>query len=120
VWAWGAAAGGGRGTGGLSILDSLPGEFSGPSFADWHADVAWTYQVTSVGERADQVQWLADRVRAVLFDRTANGWRTEVEVPRMRVIDRELTVDAGGDPVDGSQGDIVSYVQRFTVTVTPA
>ncbi|MEU0821437.1 hypothetical protein [Streptomyces mirabilis] len=76
--------------------------------------------MTSVGERADQVQWLADRVRAVLFDLTANGWRTEVEVPRMRVIDRELTVDAGGDPVDGSQGDIVSYVQRFTVTVTPA
>lgn len=102
------------------ILDSLPGEFSGPSFADWHADAAWTYQVTSVGERADQVQWLSDRVRAVLFDRTASGWRTEVAVAGMRVIDRELTVDAGGDPVDGSQGDIVSYVQRFTITVTPA
>ncbi|MFI5688606.1 hypothetical protein [Streptomyces sp. NPDC051636] len=102
------------------ILDSLPGEFSGPSFADWQADAAWTYQATSVGERADQVQWLGDRVRATLFDRTPSGWRTEIVVPGIRVIDRELTHDADGEPVDGSQGSIVTYVQRFTITVTPA
>ncbi|WP_330290133.1 DUF4224 domain-containing protein [Streptomyces sp. NBC_00576] len=50
------------------------GQFFGPSFADWHADAARTHQVTGVGERADQAQWLADKVRAVLFDRTASGW----------------------------------------------
>ncbi|WP_316749233.1 hypothetical protein [Streptomyces herbicida] len=102
------------------ILDSLPGEFSGPSFANWHADATWTYQATSVGERADQVQWLGDRVRAALFDRTPGGWRTDIPVAGMRVIDRELTYDADGDPIDGSQGSIVTYVQRFTITVTPA
>ncbi|MGC9539982.1 hypothetical protein [Streptomyces sp. UG1] len=102
------------------ILDSLPGEFSGPPFADWHADATWTYQTTSVGERADQVQWLGDRVRAALFDRTTSGWRTDITVPGLRVIDRELTHDADGEPVDGSQGSIVTYVQRFTITVTPA
>jgi hypothetical protein len=102
------------------VLDSLPGEFSGPAFTDWHADAGWTYQATSVGERADQVQWLGDRVRAVLFDRTPNGWRTHISVAGMRVIDRELTYDAAGEPVDGSQGGIVTYVQRFTITVTPA
>ncbi|GGL03358.1 hypothetical protein [Streptomyces flaveus] len=102
------------------ILDSLPGEFSGPSFADWQADAAWTYQAASVGERADQVQWLGDRVRAALFERTDGGWRTDITAPGLRVIDRELTYDAEGEPVDGSQGSIVTYVQRFTITVTPA
>lgn len=102
------------------ILDSLPGEFSGPSFADWQADAAWTYQATSVGERADQVQWLGDRVRAALFERTADGWRMEITAPGLCVIDRELTYDVAGEPVDGSQGSIVTYVQRFTITVTPA
>ncbi|MCH0562144.1 hypothetical protein [Streptomyces sp. MUM 2J] len=97
------------------ILDSLPGEFSGPSFGDWQADAAWTYQATSVGERADQVQWLGDRVRVVVAGRLRN-----LDVPGMRVIDRELTYDADGEPVDGSQGSIVTYVQRFTITVTPA
>ncbi|WP_236244224.1 hypothetical protein [Streptomyces sp. CC210A] len=96
------------------ILDSLPGEFSGPSFGDWQADAAWTYQATSVGERADQVQWLGDRVRVVVADRLRR-----LPVPGMRVIDRELTYDADGEPVDGSQGSIVTYVQRFTITVTP-
>ncbi|MFJ2342372.1 hypothetical protein [Streptomyces antimycoticus] len=103
------------------ILDSLPGEFSGPAFADWQADATWTYQVTSVGERTDQVQWLSDRVRAALFDRVSSGWRVQIPVgDGTRVIDRELTHDAAGDPVDGSQGTIVTYVQRFTITVTPA
>ncbi|MEW2300055.1 hypothetical protein AB0958_08740 [Streptomyces sp. NPDC006655] len=102
------------------ILDSLPGEFSGPSFGDWHADATWTYQATSVGEQADQVQWLGDRVRGTLFDRTPGGWRTDIRVAGIRVIDRELTYDADGEPVDGSQGSIVTYVQRFTITVTPA
>lgn len=102
-----------------AIIDSLPGEFSGPPLADWHADAAWTYQVTSVGERADQVQWLADRVRAVLVGRVDDGWLWDLSVPEMAVIDRELTADAGGDPVDGSQGDIVTYVQRFAITVSP-
>ncbi|MFE0642811.1 MULTISPECIES: hypothetical protein [unclassified Streptomyces] len=97
------------------ILDSLPGEFSGPSFADWQADATWTYQVTSVGERADQTQWLGDRVRVVVAERLRG-----LVVPGMRLIDREMTYDADGEPVDGSQGSIVTYVQRFTVTVTPA
>jgi hypothetical protein len=76
--------------------------------------------VTSVGERVDQVQWLGDRARTALVGRTGSGWSTDLAVPGMRVIDRELTYDADGEPVDGSQGDIVTYVQRVTITVTPA
>ncbi|MGP8301997.1 hypothetical protein ACTPOK_29570 [Streptomyces inhibens] len=103
-----------------TILDSLPGNFSGPPLWDWHADAAWMYQVTSVGERDDQVQWLADRVRAGVVGRTGDGWAHDLRVPQARVIDRELDHDAGGELSVSAAGAIVSYVQRFTITVTPA
>jgi hypothetical protein len=101
------------------ILDSLPGEFGGPPLWDWHADAAWTYQVTSVGERDDQVQWLADRVRACLVGRNGDRWSHDLRVPQARVIDRVLDHDAGGESSVSAAGVIVSYVQRFTITVTP-
>ncbi|MGW3121357.1 hypothetical protein ACWDBW_30110 [Streptomyces sp. NPDC001107] len=103
-----------------TILDSLPGEFTGPPLEDWHADAAWTYQLTSVGERGDQVEWLADRVRVGLVGRSDGRWTHDLPVPEVRVIDRELTYDAGGEPSVSAAGVIVSYVQRFTITVTPA
>ncbi|GHJ28577.1 hypothetical protein TPA0910_30100 [Streptomyces hygroscopicus subsp. sporocinereus] len=103
-----------------TILDSLPAEFGGPPLWDWHADAAWSYQVTSVGERADQVEWLADRVRAGVVGRTDGHWSHDLHVPEARVIDRELTYDAGGEPAVSAAGAIVSYVQRVTITVTPA
>ncbi|MER6011587.1 hypothetical protein [Streptomyces bluensis] len=103
-----------------TILDSLPGEFSGPPLWDWHADAAWTYQVTSVGEREDQVQWLADRVRAGVVGRIGDRWTYDLRVPQTRVIDRELDHDAGGEPSVSAAAVIVSYVQRFTITVTSA
>ncbi|MEU0839482.1 hypothetical protein ABZ370_08425 [Streptomyces sp. NPDC005962] len=102
------------------ILDSLPAEFAGPPLWDWHADAAWAYQITSVGERADQVEWLADRVRAGVVGRTDGGWAQDLAVPEARVIDRELTYDAGGEPSVSAAGVIVSYVQRVTITVTSA
>ncbi|MEU8560583.1 hypothetical protein AB0C45_03745 [Streptomyces cyaneofuscatus] len=103
-----------------TILDSLPGAFSGPPLWDWHADAAWSYQVTSVGERGDQVEWLADRVRAGVVGRSDGRWTYGLHVPEARVIDRELTYDAGGEPSVSAAGAIVSYVQRVTITVTPA
>ncbi|MER6086834.1 hypothetical protein [Streptomyces bluensis] len=103
-----------------AILDSLPGEFSGPPLWDWHADAAWTYQVTSVGEREDQVQWLADRVRVSVIGRDDGRWIHDLHVPQARVIDRELDHDTGGEPSVSAAGVIVSYVQRFTITVTSA
>ncbi|WP_432190843.1 hypothetical protein [Streptomyces sp. bgisy027] len=103
-----------------TVLDSLPAEFGGPPLWDWHADAAWSYQVTSVGERGDQVQWLADRVRAGVVGRTDGHWTHDLLIPEVRVIDRELTYDAGGEPSVSAAGAIVSYVQRVTITVTPA
>ncbi|MEU6254293.1 hypothetical protein [Streptomyces sp. NPDC047043] len=103
-----------------TVLDSLPAEFSGPPLWDWHADASWSYQVTSVGERGDQVEWLADRVRAGVVGRTDGHWTHDLLIPEVRVIDRELTYDAGGEPSVSAAGAIVSYVQRVTITVTPA
>lgn len=102
-----------------AILDSLPGEFGGPPLWDWHADVAWTYQVTSVGEREDQVQWLADRVRVGVVGRDGDQWTYDLTLPHMRVVNRELVHDAGGEPSVSAAGAIVSYIQRVTITVTP-
>ncbi len=102
-----------------TVLDSLPGSFSGPPLEDWHADVAWSYQATSVGARGDQVQWLADRVREGVVGRRDGRWAYDLHVSQGRVIDRELDHDAGGEPSVSAAGAIVSYVQRFTITVTP-
>ncbi|WP_431770887.1 hypothetical protein [Streptomyces cucumeris] len=103
-----------------TILDSLPAEFGGPPLWDWHADAAWSYQITSVGERGDQVEWLADRVRSGIVGRTDGRWVHDLLIPEARLIDRELTYDAGGEPSVSAAGAIVSYVQRVTITVTPA
>jgi hypothetical protein len=102
------------------ILDSMPSEFTGPPMADWHADAAWSFQVTSVAERGDQALWLADRVRHGLVGRDASGWAHPLQVPGMTVVDRELEYDAAGETTVSARGSIVSYVQRVTVTVTPA
>ncbi|MFI1830708.1 hypothetical protein ACH41E_30365 [Streptomyces sp. NPDC020412] len=101
-----------------TVLDSLPGVFSGPPLADWHADAAWSYQVTSVGAREDQAEWLADRVRAGIVGRTRGRWTCELALSQGRVIDRELHYDSAGEPSVSAAGAIVSYVQRFTITVT--
>ncbi|MGW4073765.1 hypothetical protein ACWELB_09645 [Streptomyces asiaticus] len=103
-----------------TVLDSLPAEFTGPPLWDWHADAAWSYQITSVGEGVDQVEWLADRVRVGVVGRTGGRWSYDLRIPQARVTDRELTYDAGGEPSVSAAGAIVSYVQRVTITVTPA
>ncbi|GAA1919827.1 hypothetical protein [Streptantibioticus ferralitis] len=103
-----------------AILDSLPGTFSGPPLWDWQADAAWSYQVTSVGERDDQVQWLADRVRHGIVGRNGDRWAYDLHLAQACVIDRELEHDAAGETSVSAAGAIVSYVQRFTITVTPA
>lgn len=69
----------------------------------------FTYQVTSVGDRDDQVEWLADKVREVLLGRTtagdfntafslADGWKVCYRYSRLGAgsmirVDKLWTVD---------------------------
>lgn len=100
-----------------SILWSIPGTTYGGPWNDAHADAAWMYQVTVVAERADQAEWLMDRVRKVMVGRASDGaWQHPLNVPGMYVMDRRHVADAGGD----SEGSIVSLVERYALSVTPS
>lgn len=101
----------------FSILWSIPGStYEGP-WTDDHADATWTYQVTVVANRADQAEWLMDKVRAGVLGRAPQGeWAYPLEVPGMYVMDRRHVADAGGD----TEGSIVSLVERYALAVTPS
>ena len=101
----------------FAVLYAIPpSTFSGPPLADGHADATWSYQVTCVAQREDQLMWLGDKVRTVMLGRTASGWATSLAAPGMTVMHREHT---GDSPVI-SEGEAVSYAELFTVKVTPA
>ena len=101
----------------FAVLYAIPpSTFDGPPLADGHADVTWTYQVTCVGLREDQLTWLGDKVRTVMLGRAGGGWAFDLTAPGMSVMDREHT----GDSPIISEGEAVSYAELFTVKVTPA
>lgn len=100
-----------------AVLYAIPPTvFDGPPLADRHADVTWTYQVTCVGQRVDQLTWLGDKVRAVMLGRAGAGWASPLTVPGMTVMDRS---HVGDSPVV-ADGDLVNYAELFTVSVTPS
>ncbi|MFB7867358.1 hypothetical protein [Streptomyces sp. NPDC056069] len=112
------------------VLYSLETDTDGPPLADEHEDLTVVYQVTSVSApdpakpgsagSAEQAEWLADKVRMAFLARNpATGlWVNDLSVPGAVVRARELDTEPGGtnDPADA----IMSYVQRFRVTLTPA
>lgn len=99
-----------------SILYALEGSLDGPPFGDANADAEWTYQVTSVGERDDQAQWLADKVRAAILSRTSSGWTNAIPVSGMKVIGRAHAGEGGTDAAE-----VVSSVpERYTLWVAGA
>ncbi|GAA2770240.1 hypothetical protein XF35_39890 [Streptomyces platensis subsp. clarensis] len=112
------------------VLYSLDTAVSGPPLADEHDDLSVVYQVTSVSApdpakpgsagSAEQAEWLADKARTAFLARNpATGhWLHDLPVPGAVVMTRELDTEPGGtnDPADA----IMSYVQRFRFTLTPA
>ncbi|MFI6056353.1 hypothetical protein ACIBCO_40640 [Streptomyces violascens] len=75
------------------------------------------YQVTVIAERTDQAEWLADRVRRALLERTApGGWVNGLTVPRVGVWARRLLVDEGFDR-ESSKGGVVSGSLSFQFAV---
>lgn len=51
------------------IYPILGGGYSGPAFCGGTQDVSWHYQITTYGERDDQVELIADRVREAIIGR---------------------------------------------------
>lgn len=101
-----------------SVLYPLGGPVNGAPFADASEDASPAFQVTIVGARTDQVEWLGDRVRRAFLQRTAAGeWEYPVTVPGLNVWARELLVDEGVDP---ASGDVMTCIQRYKFSVTAA
>lgn len=97
-----------------AVVYPLPGGNTwGPTYTgpDEGADVP--YQVTCVGLRDDQAQWMADRVRQAMVGRT-DGQLVPLVVPGMTVLDREMAGYGGLD----REGDVVSVPDSYTIRVT--
>ncbi|MFH8405310.1 hypothetical protein ACH4FX_11130 [Streptomyces sp. NPDC018019] len=100
------------------VLYPQGGPVGGAPLADASEDSELLYQVTAVAARTDQAEWMADRVRRAVLERTATGgWCCPIDVPDVDVWARELKVDSGTDDVESAAG-VVSYPQRFCLSAS--
>lgn len=112
------------------ILYSLPLALGGAPLADRNEDATLTYQVTSVSgpdpsipqstSAEDQAEWMADKARTALLGRDpATGlWLYDLAPTGWKTMCRSLEIEPGAD--SSAADAIISYVQRFTLDLTPA
>lgn len=86
----------------------------GPDYDGPNEGADLPYQVTSVGLREDQAQWMADKVRDALLRRLNGALAAQLAVPGVTVLDRDITGFGGLD----REGDVVSIPDSFVVRVT--
>lgn len=101
-----------------AILYAIPGGASwGPPLTDHTRSAGLVYQVTSIGQRRDQVEMLADVLREVVLGRTGEGsYATAISPVGLVVAYRDLDADGGVD----KDGLVWSSAERYQLTVTPA
>lgn len=101
-----------------AILYVIGGGFAfGPPLVDHTQNAGLVYQVTTIGQRRDQVEKCADRMRQAVLGRSGTGaYSTAITPVGLKVIDRDLDSFAGLDKVD----EIWSSSERYRLTVTPA
>ncbi|MFF7586754.1 hypothetical protein ACFZCK_04575 [Kitasatospora purpeofusca] len=98
-----------------SVLYPLGGTSDGPPFGDADADARLLYQVTSIGQSAEQAEWMGDKVRSTLLGRTGAGaFAVPITAVGHVVIGRSLD---GAEGVTAEAG-VYSYVERFVLHVT--
>ncbi|WP_157968488.1 hypothetical protein [Streptomyces geranii] len=97
-----------------SVLYPLGVTTSGPPYGDGDADARVLVQVTSVASTAEQVEWMADKVRTALLARVSGMYVNTITITGYIVIDRELDKEEGMSV----SGGVYSYVQRYVLTVT--
>ncbi|MEV6942994.1 hypothetical protein AB0N07_13535 [Streptomyces sp. NPDC051172] len=98
-----------------TILYPLGGPVGGAPLADTSEDAELVYQLTSVAGRTDQAEWMADRGRRAILERTASGdWRYPLDVSKVEVWARELDSDEGTD----TTANVATSVQRYRISAT--
>ncbi|MER6131902.1 hypothetical protein [Streptomyces sp. NPDC001815] len=96
------------------VLYPLGVTTSGPPYGDGDADARVLFQVTSVASTAEQVEWMADKVRTALLARSKGIYSNAITVAGYAVMGRELDKEEG----ISVSGGVYSYVQRYVLTVT--
>ncbi|WP_172387350.1 hypothetical protein [Streptomyces sp. MNP-20] len=97
-----------------SVLYPVGSTSDGPPFGDASADARIVYQVTSVATTAEQVEWMADKVRTGMLAQTPRGYAHAITAPGYVVMSRELDKEEGVTAASG----VYSYIQRFAIEVT--
>ncbi|MFE7129334.1 hypothetical protein ACFVIM_00545 [Streptomyces sp. NPDC057638] len=88
---------------------------SGPPYGDPDADARVLLQLTSVATTAEQVEWMADRVRSAMVSRQKDGsYARPIIVTGCSVMQRFVDKEEG---VAVSSG-VYSYVQRYVIELT--
>jgi hypothetical protein len=101
-----------------TVLYPLGGQVGGAPLTDASEDAIFVYQLTSVGGRVDQAEWMADRGRRAVLERTASGAHQYLlEVPGVDVWARELDADDGIDTATSAEG-VVTSSQRYRFRAT--
>lgn len=101
-----------------TVLYPLGGTVGGAPLADVSEDADLVYQLTSVAGRTDQVEWMADKGRRAVLERTTSGaWRYPLEIPGVDVWRRGLEADDGSDTTASAEG-IVTSSQRYRLSAT--
>lgn len=92
------------------------GEVWGPPLTTSEDSAGLRYQVTSVGEREDSAQWMADQVRQKITGCDDEGvFESSLIIPGLNVMMREHEGPPSGPE---QQGKIWQVVEDFKVTVS--
>jgi hypothetical protein len=99
------------------ILYPLWVNLSGPAFgADRHADAEWTYQVTGMALRGDQLEWVRDRVLEVVLGKDDDGrYVHDLDTPGVKITERDLKEDSG---IGEAVGSVLPTDIRFGLFAT--
>jgi hypothetical protein len=92
-----------------SIVYPLPGVGSYANLEDVWC-VVMQYQVTNIGQNADQAQWMADASRQALTSRNPDAggvWTQPITASDVLVIDRRLREEGGPEPTGGGLWQVV-------------
>lgn len=103
------------------ILYPLWTKPSGPPFgANRHDDAEWTYQVTCLALRGDQLEWVRDRVIAAFLATNPDGsYVHDLAGDGVKIMERAMADDTGSGEAAPGVSALPSDL-RFRLHVTPA